>query len=102
MPRATLWLGTRIHSKTVFQQTWQNPEGRRRPDWLKGGQPAVWDDYGSSYLFIARGAVAAGVDGGTPGAAEALRWMAAHMPNYARTVAVDPTWAFVPRTATNP
>jgi hypothetical protein len=88
--------------RTVFRETWNSPEGWRQPDWLTGGKPAVWDDYGSSYLFIARGAIVAGVDGGTPGAAEALRWMDTNMRNYARTTAVDPTWAFVPREAVWP
>jgi hypothetical protein len=84
--------------KTVFHESWNSPEGWRQPDWLKGGKPAVWDDYGSSYFFIARGAIVLGVDGGTPKAAEALAWIDSHSSNRARTMAVDPTWTFVPRT----
>ncbi len=85
--------------KRVYLETWNNA-AFKQPDWLlAGGRPKVWDDYGGSYLFIARAAVVGGVDGGFPKAAEALDWMTARMTRYRQTAQGDPTFAISPRRA---
>ncbi|MHC4398277.1 MAG: hypothetical protein ACYTG0_01205 [Planctomycetota bacterium] len=56
-------------------------------------------NYGNSYAYSARAAVIAGLDGGFPKAAEALRWLEDHLPDHRQVMAREPYWAIVPRPA---
>ena len=72
-------------------------------DWKKLGaenarlsKPGM-GNYGNGYAYSARAAVACGVDGGFPKAAEALKVIQGLLPNHRRVMARGLYWAIVPR-----
>ncbi len=72
-------------------------------DWKKLGEenaklskPGL-TTYGGGYSYSARAAVICGVDGGFPGAREALAWLDANLTNPRAALARDPLWAIQPR-----
>ena len=87
--------------------------GEKGPD----GRPVVYDDwkvlgrenarlskpdvpnYGNSYAYSARAALVCGVDGGFPGAHEALAVLEGLLPGHFDVMALEPFWAIVPRSA---
>jgi hypothetical protein len=87
--------------------------GEKGPD----GRPVVYDDwkilgrenarlskpdvpnYGNSYAYSARAALVCGVDGGFPGAREALAVLEGLLPSHRDVMAREPFWAIVPRSA---
>ena len=87
--------------KTRYYQTWKEvAEGTFGP---VAGEPkpkpptrVSYADYGGSYSYIARGVLLEALRAGRPGAADALRWLEAKLPNRRKVLAADPTWAFAP------
>lgn len=87
--------------------------GEQGPD----GRPVVYDDwkvlgrenarlskpdvpnYGNSYAYSARAALVCGVDGGFPGAREALAVLEGLLPGYRDVMAREPFWAIAPHHA---
>ena len=53
-------------------------------------------NYGNSYAYSARAAVVCGVDGGFPGASEALEQIERLLPNHRQVMAREPFWAIRP------
>ena len=79
-----------------FYQTWREVgEGLGR----MGARPPTavsYPGYGGSYSYIARGILIESVRAKLPGAADALKWLDAQLPDRQKVLADDPTWAFEP------
>ena len=96
-------VGERTEGKTRHYMTWKELFDKTfrvvAPD-TKGGIEGL--DYGSSYAYIARAVLIGGVGNEVPQAAQALDVLESRLPQRAKVLAEDPTWAFAAsRTADN-
>ncbi|UCD58387.1 MAG: hypothetical protein JSV16_04525, partial [Candidatus Hydrogenedentota bacterium] len=88
-------VGERMEGGTRYYTTWKELFEKTfrvvAPD-TKGGIDGL--DYGSSYAYIARAVLINGVGNGVPRAADALEVLESRLPQRAKVLAEDPTWAF--------
>ncbi len=88
-------VGERTEGKTQYYETWKELFEKTfrvvAPDTKSG---IGGRDYGSSYAYIARAVLINGVGNGVPQAAQGLALLESRLPQRAKVLAEDTTWAF--------